>query len=52
MGSILHDNTLDEWQKIKIFRGHNSDQANKLSEMYFDNVKWTENATIANELNN
>ena len=52
MGSILHDNTLDEWQKIKIFRGHNSDQANKLSEIYFDNVKCTESATIANELNN
>ena len=52
MGSILHDNTLDEWQKIKIFRGQNSDQANKLSEMYFDDVKCTESATIANELNN
>ena len=52
MGLILHDNTLDERQKIKIFRGHNSVQANKLLEMYFDNVKCTESATIANELTN
>ena len=51
-GSILHDNTLDERQKMKIFRGHNSVQANKLLEMYFDNVKCTESATIANELTN
>ena len=50
--TILHDNTLDERQKIKIFRGHNSVQANKLLEMYFDNVKCTESATIANELTN
>ena len=48
---ILHDNSLTQWEKIKIFKGTNTDQENKIDELEIDGTKCTDNLEIANGLN-
>ena len=48
---ILHDNSLTQWEKLKIFKGTNTDQTNKIDELEIDGIKYTDNLEIANGLN-
>ena len=47
---ILHDNSLPQWEKIKILKGTNTDQENNIDELEIDGTKCTDNLEIANGL--
>ena len=50
MGNILNDPSLSKWEKIRIFKGTNTDPG-KIEELEIDGTKCTENLKIANGLN-
>ena len=51
MAKILNDPSLSEWEKIKIFKGTNTEMENKIEELQFESTKYTDNFGIANSLN-
>ena len=52
MNAVLHDDSLDPWQKIKIFQGKNQQCNNVIDEIDYLDSKFTESFEIANNLNN
>ena len=51
MASVLHNPTLSHWQKIKLFKGDNSDLKAEIPELKIDEVLYTNNCDIAEKLN-
>ena len=52
MNAVSHDDSLDPWQKIRIFQGKNQQCNNVTDEIDYLDSKFTESFEIANNLNN
>ena len=51
MAEVLNDRTLIQWEKIKTFKGTNTDQQNHIQELEIDDVTLTADEKIADGLN-
>ena len=51
MAEVLNDPTLIQWERIKIFKGTNTDQQNHIQELEIDDVTLTADEKIADGSN-
>ena len=51
MNAVLKDDSLDQWQKIKIFQGKNQQSNNFIHEIEYSDTKYTTSSDIAENLN-